>query len=176
MKNIPNIISVSRILLSIIMYFVEAYSILFWLLYSACGVSDIIDGYIARKTNCESRLGSILDSVADIVFISAAIMVFVSAISIPTGILLWIILIAFIKITSLLIGYFKYRAFVSFHTYLNKATGLILFCFPYLYNVINTNLAAILVCTVASISATEEFAIVITSKELSRNTKGLFIK
>ncbi len=176
MKNIPNIISVSRIFASVILFFTIPYSLIFWILYSTCGVSDIADGFIARKISCESRLGTILDSVADIVFVGAAMVVILPTLSIPTGILLWIIFIAIIKIITLFAGYFKYYAFMSLHTYLNKATGFILFCFPYLYNVINTNLTAVLVCTVASISAVEELVIVMTSKKLSRNIKGLYIK
>ncbi len=177
MKKTPNIISISRILISIVIFFTPPYSPEFWIIYSACGVSDIIDGYIARKTNCTSRLGSILDSIADIVFVSAALAALLPAIFIPLGIALWIIGIAVIKITSFVVGYCKYRTLVSLHTYSNKATGFVLFCFPYLYNVINTtDLAAILVCTVASIAAAEELVIIITSKDLSRNIKGIWTK
>lgn len=176
MKNIPNFISISRILISVILFFTLPYSPAFWTIYSACGVSDIIDGYLARKTNYSSRLGAILDSIADIVFVCAAMAVLLPTLSIPVGITLWIILVAIIKITSLLAGYYKHHTFISLHTYLNKATGFILFCFPYIYNVINTNLAAILACTVATFSAVEELVIISTSKELSTNIKGKFIK
>lgn len=176
MKSIPNIISVLRILLSPILLFLNLFSPLFWIVYSACGFSDIIDGYIARKTNSTSRFGTILDSIADIVFLGAVIIVLLPTISIPMGILIWIILIAFIRIVSLLVAYCKYHTFAIIHTYANKTTGFLLFCFPYLYTSIHINVLGCLICTIASLSAIEELIIHITSKELSRNIIGILAK
>ena len=176
MKNVPNILSVLRILLSAILFFLKPFSLLFWIVYFTCGFSDIIDGYIARKTNSTSRLGTILDSIADIVFFSAAMVVFLPAISIPREILVWIALIAFIKIVSLVVAYYKYRTFAILHTYTNKATGFLLFCFPFLYNSIDINILGCVICFIAGIAAIEELIIHITSRKLSRNIKGLFSK
>lgn len=176
MKNLPNLITASRILLSIILFIIKPFSPVFWILYSACGVSDIADGYIARKTNSTSSLGAILDSIADIVFISAALFILLPTISISTGILAWIIIIAIVRIAALLVGYFKYHTFTALHTYSNKATGILLFCFPYLYSSIDMKYSALVICTAASISAVEELLIHITSRELSRNIKGIFAK
>ncbi|MGE5494750.1 MAG: CDP-alcohol phosphatidyltransferase family protein [Burkholderiales bacterium] len=176
MKNIPNTITVVRILLSAILLFLKPLSTVFWIIYSLCGISDIIDGYIARKTNSTSMLGAILDSIADIAFISAAIVVFIPIISISKGILIWIILIALVRVVSMFVGYCKYRVFAILHTYSNKATGILLFCFPYLYNSINMKYSASIICAIASISAVEELVIHITSKRLSRDVKGIFAK
>lgn len=176
MKSIPNIISVLRILLSPILFFLKPFSLLFWIIYSICGFSDIIDGYIARKTNSTSRLGTILDSIADIVFMGAVIVSILPTILFPMGILIWIILIAFVRIVSLLVAYCKYHSFVILHTYANKAAGFLLFCFPYLYNFIDIITLGCLICTIATLSAIEELIIYLTSKELSRNITGIFTK
>lgn len=93
---------------------------------------------------------------------------------IPTKILIWIILIAFIKILALLIGYFRYHAFAALHTYLNKLTGFLLFCFQLLYKLTDAVILEYAICIVATICAIEELIIQITSKELSMDIKGLF--
>jgi CDP-diacylglycerol--glycerol-3-phosphate 3-phosphatidyltransferase len=176
MKNIPNTITALRILLSAILLFLKPFSTLFLVVYSTCGLSDIIDGYLARKTNLASRLGAILDSIADIVFISAAAVTLLPSVFIPLGIIIWIILIAIIRIVSLLVGYYKYHTFTALHTYTNKAAGILLFCFPYLYNFISIKYLSLIICAIASISSVEELIIQITSKELSRDIKGIFAK
>ena len=42
----------------------------FWTLYVLCGLSDMADGWLARKLQAESKTGAVLDSVADIVFVA----------------------------------------------------------------------------------------------------------
>lgn len=174
MKNVPNIISTLRILLSIGLLFSKPFSPLFWILYSVCGFSDIIDGYIARKSNSISRLGSLLDSIGDIVFISAVIIVLIPVISIPKGIQLWIAIIALVRILSITIACCKYHTFAVLHTYANKISGLLLFFIPYLYSLMNINILGGIICAVTSISAVEELIIHLVSRELSRDVKGLF--
>ena len=174
MKNIPNIITILRILLSVILFFLKPFSTLFWIVYSACGASDILDGYIARKTNSESNFGAILDTISDIVFIVAAVFILLPKVLITKGILIWIALIFFIRAISIFTAYIKYHDFVILHTYSNKLTGFLLFSFPYSYNLINKNIAEIIICIIASVSAAEELLIHIKSKELSRDIKGLF--
>lgn len=175
MKNIPNIISILRILLSILFFFIKPLTPLFFIIYSISGFSDIIDGYIARKTNSTSYFGAKLDSIADIIFISAIIIVFFPIILIPTRILIWMILIAIIRIISLLVVYFKYHTFTILHTYANKITGLSLFFFPYLYTYFDINTLGYVLCTIASIAAIEELVINIISKKLLINIPSIFM-
>ena len=63
-----NIITASRILLSIALLFCPAFSPAFYVLYVAGGASDMIDGAVARKTGTAGKLGSRLDTIADFVF------------------------------------------------------------------------------------------------------------
>jgi cardiolipin synthase len=66
-KHIPNIISVFRILLVIpVVYLLinrEYAGAL--VLFAVAGVSDALDGFLAKHFNWQSRLGSILDPLAD---------------------------------------------------------------------------------------------------------------
>jgi len=54
MKTIPNCISFSRIIFSLILVFIKPLSVAFYAIYIICGLSDIMDGFIARKTGTTS--------------------------------------------------------------------------------------------------------------------------
>ena len=69
MKNVANYISVSRIIMSIILFVTETFSIAFYIIYIYCGISDMLDGFIARKGKNERKIGARLDSVSDIIFV-----------------------------------------------------------------------------------------------------------
>ncbi|WP_182534325.1 CDP-alcohol phosphatidyltransferase family protein [Fontibacillus panacisegetis] len=173
MKNLPNGISLLRIFLSVLLLFLEPFSNTFWIVYFVCGFSDMIDGYLARKYNLQSQLGEKLDSIADTAFIVVMAVVLVPELSIPMGICIWIVMIAMIRVASLLVGYYKFYEYVSLHTYANKATGLLLFGAPFFIDKTNIYLLGGIICTIASLSAIEELVIQITSKEMSRNVKGI---
>ena len=61
MKNIANIITGSRIVFSIAILFIPPFAPMFYVLYAAAGLTDMIDGTVARKTNTVSAFGAKLD-------------------------------------------------------------------------------------------------------------------
>lgn len=63
-----NIITLTRIIFSISLPFIKKNNLLFLLLYTICGLTDILDGYIARKTKTESSFGAKFDTIADLIF------------------------------------------------------------------------------------------------------------
>lgn len=65
-----NMITGCRILCSLFMLFVPAFSPLFYFLYCVAGISDMIDGTVARKINTVSEFGCQLDTIANIVCIT----------------------------------------------------------------------------------------------------------
>ena len=75
MMNLANYISISRIVLSVLILFTELSSALFFVIFILCGVSDFLDGYIARKYGLNSDLGANLDSLADVIFFSCFLIV-----------------------------------------------------------------------------------------------------
>jgi len=153
--------------------FVEPLSALFFTLYIVCGASDILDGYVARKTKTTSKAGAILDSVADFVFIGVILYKLIPIIDLSFWMQLWLIGIAMVKAASLLIGFIKYRSVAFLHTYMNKIAGASLFSFPLFYSGFGITITAFLLCIIASIAAVEELTITITSKELSYNIKSI---
>lgn len=176
MKHVPNLITCFRILSSIALLFSKPLSMQFFLIYSFCGASDILDGYIARKTGNTSKAGAILDSVADMALTAATLFVLIPIITFSAWIVYWIIGIVFIRISSLVFGYIKFRTLASLHTYANKATGLMLFCFPFVFQICSINKIAFVLLVIASFTAVEELAINIKSSSLNRDTKSIFAK
>ncbi len=176
MKYIPNFLTCFRILGSAVLLFLEPLSLSFTIVYTACGATDVFDGYIARKTKNISKLGAALDSVADMIFIAVILFLLMPIISFESFMNFWIFAIAAIRILSLIVGYAKYKTLTGLHTYGNKATGLMVFFFPFVYQLFGINAATYIILILASLSALEEIAINITSKTLNINVKSIFSK
>ena len=49
MKDLANYISISRMIMAMVLLIPETFSIAFWIIYIHCGLSDMLDGYIARR-------------------------------------------------------------------------------------------------------------------------------
>lgn len=175
-KHIPNLISFSRILISLTLLIIEPFSVLFFIVYLLCGISDILDGYIARKFNLVSRNGQILDSIADFVCIVIFLYIFLKLNICPRWGMYWIVGIAVCRLLALSIIFIRFNQFAFLHTYANKLTGLLLFCFPIVYLLFGITISMVLLCLIASTSALEELIISITSKELNRDIKSMFKK
>ena len=65
--NLPNLISLARLLLvplTIWLILCGRYGFAFWILVAA-GVSDALDGFIAKRFDRQTRLGALLDPIAD---------------------------------------------------------------------------------------------------------------
>ena len=98
MKVVPNILSIFRICLVpvfIIVYFTDERDIKYYavLVYAIAGLSDFLDGYIARKFQAQSKLGKLLDPLGDKLMTFSAIV----CITITRPILIWAVLVFFIK-------------------------------------------------------------------------------
>ena len=65
-----NTVTFSRIAASIVLLFCPVFSPAFYMFYIAAGVSDMLDGFVARKTDTVSNLGARLDTIADFVFVA----------------------------------------------------------------------------------------------------------
>lgn len=176
MKNIPNLITAGRIVVSICLLFIKPLSVLFFFLYFAAGISDVLDGVIARKINYTSQKGAVLDSVADFVLIWVLLFKFIPILTLSFWMLCWIGIIIFLRFISLGIGFIKYHTIAFLHTYSNKITGLALFFFPVFFSVWGLTVTIILLCSLASLSAMEELAINIISKKLNRNCKSIWVR
>ena len=155
-NHIANAITSCRILCSILMLFFAVSSLQFFILYLFCGFSDMIDGTIARKTNCASEFGSRLDSIADFLFLAVSLRKFLPLIHIPKWLWVWIGAIAIIKLSPVAWGLIRKKMFISLHTVMNKITGALLFLLPLTLQFVELKYSSAVVCSMATISAIQE--------------------
>ena len=155
-KYLANILTGCRILGSISLLFFPAFSAEFYITYLFCGLSDMIDGTIARKTNSTSKFGSQLDTIADFFFVVASSVQLLPVIHIPGWLWIWGGLIATIKISNIIWGYVSQKQFISLHTIMNKITGFLLFLLPLTMSFVELKYSIIAVCLIATFAAIQE--------------------
>lgn len=155
-KYIANTITSCRILCSILMLFFSGFSVQWYILYLLCGFSDMIDGTVARKTNSDSEFGAGFDTVADFIFVAVALITFLPFIHIPKWGWIWIVVIAIIKISTIVWGFIHKKKFLSLHTIMNKATGVLLFLLPLSLPFVELKYSFVVVCSTATCSAIQE--------------------
>ena len=129
-KHIANIIKGSRIVLSLPLLFIPLASAWFYALYLLCGLSDMIDGTVARRTSSASEFGARLDTISEFVCMFVALIKFLPHLHIPVWLWIWIGIIAMIKLGNVVWGFVRTKKLISPHTVLNKITGLLLFLLP----------------------------------------------
>ena len=127
MKHIPNILSTLRFLGAACLLLSDPAGAAFWVIYGLCGISDMLDGYLARKLHAESKTGAVLDSVADICFIACCAIRLMPVVQIPTWLWIWAGVIVAIKIVNQVSALIVCKRFCFPHTMANKLTGLLLF-------------------------------------------------
>lgn len=176
MKKIPNIITILRIVFSLILLFLDPGLIPFLIIYCLAGFTDILDGFIARKTHTTSKLGAKLDSIADLVFVAVLIYSYISDIIDSKITLIIIAIIALIRIISIVIALVRYHKPAFIHTYLNKLTGLVLFFFPFLLLILEIEIIAYIIGSIALLASLEELMINLTSLELNLDRKSIILK
>lgn len=155
-KQIANIITFCRILGSVGLVFCPVFSACFYGLYLFCGLTDMVDGTIARKTGAASSFGAKLDTVADFPFVIASFVKLVPLIRIPVWIWVWAAVIAMGKLVTLVWGFTQMKQMPSLHTIANKATGLGLFLLPLTMSFVDLRYTAPVVCVIATIAAIQE--------------------
>ena len=100
-----NAISIIRIPASIALLFCRAFSPAFYVFYIAAGLSDMLDGFVARKTDTASKLGARLDTIADFVFVVVCLIKLLPVLRIPAWLYGWIGIIALIKAVNIVSGF-----------------------------------------------------------------------
>ena len=151
-----NVITGIRIIASVGLLFCPAFSSSFYGLYLLAGISDMIDGSVARRTGTAGDFGTKLDTLADLIFAAVCLYKLLPVLEIPPWLYTWIGLIALIRIVNIVSGYVRQHRFVVAHTAMNKVTGLLLFLLPLTIFFIDLGYTAPLVCAVATFAALQE--------------------
>ena len=155
-----NAITIFRMAAGIVLLFCPAFSPAFYMFYIMAGLSDMLDGFAARKTNTASRFGARLDTIADYMFVIVCLIKLLPVIRIPIWLYVWIGLIALQK------------TFVAVHSAMNKATGLLLFLLPLTIPVFPLKYFAIVVCAAATFAAIQEGHLIRTGELTGKGGYG----
>lgn len=165
-KRIANALTYSRIVLSIIILFFPALSSPFYACYIFCGISNMIDGTIARKTNSTSEFGAKLDTFADTAFFLSSAIKLLPLLHFPKFIWIWFTSITVLKFINIAYSFIRYKKLISTHTVANKVTGLFLFPFPFIMSFDKITFILSLICSLATFSAIQEFYYIKQSQEI----------
>ncbi len=165
-KHIANTVTGCRIIGGVLLLFFPAFSVEFYIIYIICGFSDMIDGTVARMTNSVSELGAEIDTVADLVFVSAAFIKVMPTLDITVWLWIWCAVIAAIKIGNIIWGYASVKRFIAFHTVMNKVTGFLLFLLPLTISFFELKYTVIAVCSVATFAAIQEWIYAARDREI----------
>lgn len=177
-RNIPNILSLYRILVFPFIFWsiLQGEKKLFIIMLSINLITDILDGFIARKFKLQTEFGARLDSIADI---GSYILAF-SGMSILERNFINEYKIEFIIIISLyilpqLISFIRFKRPTSFHLYISKVTGYIQGIFIFSYFLIGFSpMYFYFMMTVCCAAYLESAVIVLLIPELRSNVKGIY--
>jgi len=111
LRDIPNLICLLRIILvfPVVALILDGDYVFALILFVIAGLSDGLDGFLAKHFNWQSRLGSILDPIADkLLLVSTYIsMSYVELIPV------WIVVAAFLRDLIIVSGVFAYHKFIG---------------------------------------------------------------
>ena len=176
-KNIANFVTSVRILGAIALFFVDPMSVGFFVVFGICGLSDALDGFLARTLKITSTFGSKLDSVADLTFYSSMMINLFGKIAekLYWGLWIFLFVILFVRIVVYLISAIKFNRFSSLHTILNKATGAGMFTLPFILlgSATLLNIYGTILCIIGITAALQELIYYITKKELPEKGKKI---
>ena len=172
---IPNILTSLRIVGGVSLAFIKPLETAFYWVYSLCGVTDVLDGAIARATDSRTSIGSMLDSAADLVFYTVTLvrLMPVLLVVMPSWIWYFVGVVIAVRLCAYAAAALRFGRFASLHTYLNKLTGAAVFLLPYTLSLRCAPAAGTAVCVLALASSGEELIIHLLSGEYRQELKSL---
>ncbi|MDR0532125.1 MAG: CDP-alcohol phosphatidyltransferase family protein [Oscillospiraceae bacterium] len=126
MKHIPNILSLARIPLSVSLLFLTGQRWAFLAVYIVTGLTDAVDGFLARRYHWESPAGAKLDAAADFVFMFALLgVVFgVMRLKFARYVVVSVLVLAALKLFNLVFTKLRFGQFATLHSNANRYTAL----------------------------------------------------
>lgn len=168
-RNLANIITSSRIIATLVMFFMPDFSKAFFISYTYAGLTDFIDGPIARKTNTVSKIGSKLDSVSDLLLYVLMMVKMIPYLKLYLPKYVWTMIFSTVGARILMYTYvgIKHHTFMSNHVFLNKATGFSIFFVPYFIRFSWFKWFATAVASVAILACLHEAKLVFVDHQVS---------
>ncbi len=156
--TLANALTCFRLIGALVLAFLAPLSIPFYILYALCGLSDAIDGTVARWTKSASPFGAKLDSAADLALYAVMLLRFLPLLLtvLPVWIWVWVAAVLFLRAIDYSFTAWKYHTFAALHSIWNKLTGLFLFLAPFLYSTCVFLPYTAILCALATIAVFHE--------------------
>src|SRR3989338_9488670 len=129
-RKLANQITLLRILLLPFMYYLAYYSNkqAFTLLFIIAGITDPIDGYVARRFKQASKFGVKLDSFADyLIYLSLVPWLYFLEKDFFADKVWWIVILISLFLLLQAVNLLRHREFIAMHTSLGKVTAVMLY-------------------------------------------------
>ncbi len=123
MHNLPNILSALRIALSLTLFALRPFTLPFRLVFLLAGISDVLDGFLARRYHWESDIGAKLDTVGDLVFVAVALLRILPELSLSLWVWAALTLLVALRLWEL------WKRGLPPHSEVNRLCGMLLFVF-----------------------------------------------
>ena len=126
-------ITLVRIAASALLLVLPWRSAAFFAVYTVAGLSDALDGWVARKTGTASDFGARLDSASDLVFFAVLLVRLLPELwPVMPGLLRGAAgVVVLVRLAAYAAAALRHGRFVALHTRLNKLTGAAVFLLPY---------------------------------------------
>ncbi len=170
--DLPDILSLSRVVGAVLLLFTTPLSLLFLAVYGYCCITDVLDGFLARRSRSENRQGQILDSTADIVLTVCLLACLIPFLPWEGWMITWIAIIAVIRIISLGIGSMRFGQIALLHTYGNKLSAFLRYLAPFLLAFVDLTPMMIVLCTITTLTSLEDLYINLKSGSLDSNVRS----
>ena len=171
-----NSITMLRMAGTLALLFLRPLSLPFLWVYTLTGLTDVLDGWLARRTGTASDFGARLDSAADLLFYAVMLLRLFPALweTLPPRIWYAVAGVLFLRLAAYCTAAIRFHRFASLHTWLNKLTGIAVFLLPYLFATSWGSAYGWVVCALACAASLEEFVMHLVGKDYCAGRKSIF--
>lgn len=172
--NLANAATASRLIISPFLILLPFSNISFLILYILCGLSDILDGFFARRFGTASVFGARLDTCADLVFVVSILAKLFMTVSFPPAAVCLAAASFFLKLSAALASKIRLKHLDFPHTYLNKLAGFLFFLYPLSVYFIKSRVFLYILCVTCVLASAEELAIALLARFPDPDAKCIF--
>jgi len=177
-QYIPNCLSISRVAALPVLYILllNDKRNAFFIVLILAALTDLLDGFLARKWDATSDLGKKLDSLADLLFFLSVL--FFAWVLYPEIIRIYavpILMITGLRILLIIWIFIRHNHLHMLHTWLNKAAGLLVFIFVSISVFYISHILIITVLTIGLLSILEEIGIYLKYGLVDPDTTSILV-
>lgn len=174
--NMADTVTSVRMAASLILLILPLLSAWFLAVYTLAGLTDALDGWVARKAGTASEFGARLDSIADLLFYGVLLLRLFPVLwqALPAMIWYAVAAVVLVRLAAYAVAAVKYHRFASLHTWLNKLTGGAVFLLPYVLALSTGVTYSWALCVLALAASVEELTIHLCQQDYSADRKSIF--